>query len=151
MRDAGARDPIVAGTFTAEALMQRLASVDDWRNKKVLVTTVAGGRRELIDGLRAHGAGVTELEPYTMTPRPANDIRADWLAAAPDAVILGSAETATQLLNAVGIEAIRNLKAVVPIGPTTARGLAKVGIHAEPPEQATFAAAVERLRLLLSR
>ena len=149
MREAGARDPIVAEKFTAEALLERLVRLEEWRNRNVLITTVAGGRRELIEGLRARGANVTELEPYAMTPRSPSDIRADWLGAKPDAVILGSAETATQLLNAVGIEAIRNLKAVVPIGPTTARGLAMVGIHADPPEQATFAAAVERLRLLL--
>jgi uroporphyrinogen-III synthase len=139
----------VADTFTAKALLDKLRSVESWRDRRVLVTTVAGGRRDLIDGLRADGATVTEVEPYTMTPRPARDIRDDWTAAAPDAVILGSAETAAQLINAVGIDALRSMKAIVPIGPTTAEHLAARGIKADPPARATFEAAVEKLKSTL--
>jgi uroporphyrinogen-III synthase len=151
MRDAGASEPVVAGTFTAKALFDTLRSLDAWRDRRVLITTVRGGRRDLIDGLRAEGARVTEIEPYTMTPRAAADIRADWVSAAPDAAIFGSAETAAQVIAAIGIDAVRRLKAIVPIGPTTADRLAREGIHAEPPPQATFAAAVETLKSLVSR
>ena len=149
MRDAGSAEPVVAGTFTAAALLDTLRPLDAWRDRNVLITTVAGGRRDLIDGLGREGARVTELEPYTMTPRPAVEIRRDWETAAPDAVIIGSFDSASQLIQAVGLDAIRALTAIVPIGPTTAQGLASIGIAAEPPTQATFAAAVERLKSLL--
>jgi uroporphyrinogen-III synthase len=149
MRDAGARDPIVADTFTAAALWEKLQSLETWSGKRVLVTTVAGGRRDLIDGLHAHDAEVIEIEAYAMQPRTRDEIRHDWASAAPDAVIVGSAETARRLVDAVGVAALRGLKAIVPIGPTTAEVLAVMGINAEPPAKATFAAAVEKLKSLL--
>ena len=149
MRDAGAREPVVGSTFTARALWETLQPLDAWAQRRVLVTTVSGGRRELIDGLRAEGAIVTELEPYTMTPRPAADIRRDWQNAEPDAAIIASAQTAHRLIEAVGVDALRNLKAIVPIGPTTSEALAKAGILAEPPDRATFADAIEKLKSLL--
>ena len=145
MRDAGSSEPIVADTFTANALVEKLEALDAWRDRTVLVTTVAGGRREVIDGLRARGANVTEIEPYTMAARPAGDIRHDWQIAAPDAVILGSAETARRLVDAVGLAPLRDLRAIVPIGPTTAAVLNGAGLHYQLPEQATFASAVTKL------
>ena len=149
IRDAGGSQPMVASVFTARALWESLKPIIEWHNQRVLVTTVDDGTRDLIDGLRSANARVTELQPYSMIKRPESEIRADWSSAMPDAVILGSAKTAAHLIHSVGIEAIQNLRAVVPIGPTTAAGLARLGIHAEPPEQATFAAAVEKLRSLL--
>jgi uroporphyrinogen-III synthase len=146
MRDAGAADPIVAERFTAEALWEKLQRLDAWRDRRVLVTTIAGGRREVIDGLRSQGAAVTELEAYSMHPRPLDDIRHDWTSARPDAVIVGSAESARRLVDAVGIATLHDLEAIVPIGPTTADVLSTMGIEAEPPSQATFVAAVEKLR-----
>ena len=60
-------------------------------------------------------------------------------------MILGSAETTRQLIQAIGVAPMCALKAVVPIGPTTAAALASAGIPAEPPGEATFAAAIEQL------
>lgn len=148
MRDAGASEPIVAETFTASALLATLRPLDTWRDRTVLITTVAGGRRDLIDGLRAEGARVTELEPYVMTPRSTREIHDDWAAARADAVILGSAENARRLIEAVGVEALRDLKAIVPIGPTTAAVLTDAGLNYHLPGQATFAAAVAKLESL---
>ena len=148
MRDAGAMEPVVGGVFTAKALLETLTPLDAWRNRQVLITTVAGGRRDLIDGLRALGSSVTELEPYTMIARRRDDIRADWAAALPDAVILGSAETARQLIGAIGLESLGELHAIVPIGPTTAAALDGTGLRYELPDQATFAAAVRKLESL---
>jgi uroporphyrinogen-III synthase len=145
MRDAGSAEAIVADTFTAGALLEKLDGLDSWRDRTVLITTVAGGRRDLIDGLRARGASVTEIEPYTMTARPAGDIRHDWNTAAPDAVILGSAETARRLVDAVGLAPLRDLQAIVPIGPTTAAVLDGAGLRHALPDQATFASAVAKL------
>ena len=149
MRAAGAMNPIVADRFTAKALWEKFKPLDSWPRRRVLVTTVAGGRRDLIDGLRSAGADVTELEAYSMHPRALDDIRHDWTAAAPDAVIVGSAETARRLVDAVGIATLEDLKAIVPIGPTTAEVLSVMGINAEPPARATFADAVEKIKSLL--
>ena len=149
IRDAAGAEPIVGSIFTAKSLWERLKPIGDWHNQRVLVTTVDDGTRDLIDGLRSVNARVTEVEPYSMIKRPESDVRADWFHARPDAVILGSAKTAIRLIECVGLDEIANLKAVVPIGPTTAAGLERLGIHAEPPEQATFAAAVQKLRSLL--
>lgn len=143
--DAGAVDPVVADTFTAKALWEKLQSLGKWRGMDVLVATVAGGRRDLLDGLIVTGANVTEVETYVMTPRTAAAIRKDWKAARAHALILGSAATAQALVDAIGIEAIRGLRAVVPIGPTTAAALKERGLCAEPPPQATFGAVIDQL------
>jgi uroporphyrinogen-III synthase len=148
MREAGAAEPIVADTFNARALWETLRSLDAWPGRRVLVTTVAGGRRDLIDALRIAGALVEEVEAYTMVPRSREAIREEWNLARPDAVILGSASTASHLIDAIGLSALSRLRAVVPIGPTTAAALASMGIDAEPPKQATFAAVVDALRAI---
>lgn len=146
--DAGAVDPVVADTFTAKALWEKLQALGSWRGMDVLVATVQGGRRDLIDGLCAAGAKVTELEAYRMVPRAADHVRKDWNSARPDALIVGSAATAHVLVDAIGAPAIRALRAVVPIGPTTAAALAEHGIVAQPPAQATYPAVISKLALL---
>jgi uroporphyrinogen-III synthase len=143
--EAGAVDPIVAETFTARALWEKLRALGSWRGMDVLVATVEGGRRDLIDGLVGAGAKVTELEAYRMVARSAADIRKEWNAARPDALILGSAATAHTLIDAIGITALCALRLVCPIGPTTAAALAEYGVVAVPPAQATFPAVIDRL------
>jgi uroporphyrinogen III methyltransferase/synthase len=145
---AGARQPIYADSFNASALWEKLQRLASWHCRKVLVVTVAGGRRQLIDGMTAAGASVTEIEAYTMIVRGADDIRRDWQEARPDAVILGSASTARHLIDAIGVDTIAQLRAVVPIGPTTAAALAELRIQADPPRQATFASAIDTLTAL---
>ena len=80
-----------------------------------------------------------------MLPRSVRDIRKEWKAGHPDALILGSAATAHTLIDAIGVPAILALRVVVPIGPTTAAALADHGIVAEPPAQATFPAVIAKL------
>ncbi len=143
--EAGAIDPVIAETFTAKALWEKLQALGSWRGMDVLVATVAGGRRDLIDGLLAAGAKVTELEAYRMVPRSASEIRKDWRAADPDALIVGSASTAHALIDAIGINSLRALRIVVPIGSTTATALAEHGIVAEPPPQATYPMVISKL------
>ena len=149
--DAGAVDPIVAETFTAKALWGKLQTLGSWRGVDVLVTTVEGGRRDLIDGLVGAGARVTELEAYRMVPRHATDIRIDCTTGRPDVLMLGSASTAHVWIVALGLDAIRALRIVVPIGPTTAAALAEHGITAEPPREATFPAVISKLVALRAR
>ncbi|HEX8031281.1 MAG TPA: uroporphyrinogen-III synthase [Vicinamibacterales bacterium] len=145
MAAAGASPPVVSGTGGAEDLWERLQPLETWPGRRVLVATVPGGRRELIEGLRSAGASVEEVECYTMRTRDASEIRRDWESAQPDAVLLASPSAARQVVAAVGVDTLRALKAVIPIGRTTAAALASVGIDAEPPAVATFEAIIERL------
>ena len=145
MAAAGASPPIISGTGGAVDLCDRLHGLEAWTTRKVLVATVPGGRRELIDGLRSAGAHIDEVECYSMRTRDVAEIKRDWAAARPDAVLLASPSTARQIVIAVGVAAIRELKAVIPIGRTTAAELSAAGIDAEPAATATFEAIVERL------
>lgn len=145
---AGAVDPVHADRYNAQALWEKLRPLDAWQGRRVLVATVGGGRRDIIDGLTMEGVMVTEVEAYAMTPRPARSIQEDWHRAHPDAVILGSGAAARQLVAAIGADAVRGLKAVIAIGPTTASALSAAGIPAIMPPRATFAAAVAHLASL---
>ncbi len=151
MREAGASDPVIGTSFNANSLWEALRGLDQWEGRRVLIPGVAGGRREIVDELRARGAIVTEVEAYSMTARPADAIRRDWLHADPDAVILGSPATARRLIHAVGVDALRELKAVVAIGPTTQAALSEVSLVSRVPRDATFASAVETLRDLAAQ
>jgi uroporphyrinogen-III synthase len=146
MREAGASDPVVGEAFNAKALWETLRPLDDWKGRRVLMPRVAGGRQELIDGLRSEDAIVTEIEAYTMTARPHDAIRRDWLHADPEAVILGSPATARRLIHALGVDALGELKAIIAIGPTTHAALKEAGVAARMPREATFLSAVDELR-----
>lgn len=148
MREAGASEPVVGDTFNAKSLWATLRPLDAWKGKRVLLPGVAGGRRELIDGLQSAGAIVTEIEAYVVTVRPFDEIRRDWLQADPDAVILGSPATARRLIEAVGVDALKELKAIVAIGPTTQSALTEVALVSRLAREATFLSAVDTLRSL---
>jgi uroporphyrinogen-III synthase len=142
---AGTYAPVVADTFNARALWARLKPLVAWPQQRVLIVTVAGGRRELVDAVRAEGATVDEIEAYAMVPRPAEDIRREWAHGRPDALILASPSSVRHLLDAIGRPALDRLKAIVPIGQTTAAAISAAGLRGDPPGQATFTAVVERL------
>jgi len=149
--EAGGTEPVVGNIHTASGLWEWLSGLDDWPQRRVLVTTVPEGRRELIDALRAAGAAVTEIEAYSMTPASPDRIREAWQRANPEAVIIGSASTARHLLDAVGTDALAAVKMVVAIGPTTAAALAERKISSTMPAHATFAAAMDHLTDLRSQ
>lgn len=142
---AGTFAPVVADTFGAVALWTRLQPLEAWSEKRVLIVTVAGGRRELVDAIRGEGGTVDEVEAYAMVPRPPEDVRHDWALGRADALILASPSSVKHLLAAIGRPALDRLKAIVPIGHTTAAAIAAAGLHGDPPRQATFTAVVERL------
>jgi len=145
MRAAGAADPIVAERAGAGALWHRLRDEDTWAGRRVLIATVPGGRQELIDGLRAAGADVDAIDCYAMQTRAVADIKRDWDNARPQAALLASPSTVQRLVEAIGVDALRGLRAIVPIGLTTAAALANIGIESLPPEVATFEAVVAEL------
>lgn len=139
--------PLVGQSAGADALWAAMA-MNDWNGSRVLVPTVPGGRRTLIEGLRQAGAVVTEVEAYRMTPRPAAQIRLDWLAAAPDAAVISSPSTASGLIAGVGTDALATLSAIVVIGPTTAAALAAAGVPCQQAARADFREAARTLARL---
>jgi uroporphyrinogen-III synthase len=130
--------PFVAGNAGADALWEELKDRDTWPGRRVLVPTVAGGRRGVIDGLRAAGATVTDVEVYRMIPRAADAVARDWRALAPDAVVLASPSAASLLVGAIGTPALQTLRAVVAMGATTAAALRQAGVNASVPPAADF-------------
>ena len=120
LRENGiAIEPVVSGESGADALWQVLKN-EPWRDTRVLLPVVEGGRQTIIDGLKNAGALITIIEAYRMVPRPAKEIAADWAAAKPDAVVMASPSAVNTLIDAIGSDAIASLSAVVAIGPTTA-------------------------------
>jgi uroporphyrinogen-III synthase len=142
---AGAVDPVVGDDAGAESLWAALQSRDTWAGRRVLVPNVSGGRRVLIDGLVAAGAHVTVVEAYAMTPRPAPEIAAAWTTIAPDAVVIVSPSTATLLAAAVGAAAMREVRAAVAMGATTAAALAAIGVPASVPPASDFVSLARHL------
>jgi uroporphyrinogen-III synthase len=118
----------------------------DWAGTRVLVPTTAGGRHLLADGLRAAGARVDEVEAYAMRARDPRAIAGDWMAAAPDAVVVGSARAADLLAAAIGAEPLRAERVVVAIGPATAAALARHDVRSVQPSRADFTEAARLVR-----
>ena len=133
--DAGAVSvPVVAATPGAEALWTVLMGQDRWPGRRVLLPTVAGGLRILRDRMEAAGAAVDEVEAYSMTPYPPDELRARWLALGPEAAVFASPSAVRLAAQALGRPALAGLRVVVAIGPTTASALADLGVsHSVPP------------------
>ncbi len=149
--EAGADPPpVVAARPGAEALLKCLLPCDSWPGRRVLIPRAKDGKRDLVDGLRDQGALVDDVEAYRMRPRADAEIRRAWSAARPDATVIASPPAAETLVRALGVPALRELKAVVAIGATTAATLASLGIDAAVPTTASAAAAARCLAELAS-
>jgi uroporphyrinogen-III synthase len=140
--------PLTTAVPGADALWAAIEPLGPWSARRVLVLTTPGGRTTLADQLRAAGAHVDIVEAYRMEPRPLDEIRRDWHAAAPDAVIIGSPRAAQTLAEAIGRAGLARLEAVVAIGPTTGEAVTALGIPCVVSPSATFAAAVETMARL---
>ncbi|MGQ0737395.1 MAG: uroporphyrinogen-III synthase [Acidobacteriota bacterium] len=139
--------PVTAAGDGAEALWSSLEHAAIWTQQRVVVPTTPGGRRVLIDRLREAGAIVDDVEAYRMTPRAPDAIARDW-AAAPDAVVIGSARVADVLVDVLGAGTLNALRRVVALGQTTAAALGRLGIPCQIPSRADF---TEVARLLAAR
>ncbi len=140
--------PVVGPEAGADALWAALEVMDTWTGRRVLVLSTPGGRTSLVDALRAAGAAVEVVDAYAMAPRDPARIRTDWARAAADAVVLASPRAAATLVGAIGRETVAALRAVVAIGPTTARELEALGIACMAPERAAFDAVAATLASL---
>lgn len=137
--------PVVAAAAGASPLWKDLETTEAWRGRRVLALTVADGRRELLDGLKAAGACVDEMVAYRMTPEALPEIAEKFDRAQPDAVVFASPSAVEIVIAALGSEALLRLKAIVAIGPTTASALRARGLELLVPEQAGFDHAVAKL------
>lgn len=151
LEEAGADPPpIVASEPGSKALADLLLPLDTWSGRRVLLPRAADGRRDLVESLRAAGALVDDVEAYRMRPRPDAEIRGTWTAGRLDAMVIASPQVAETLVRVLGVRVLRDLKAVVAIGPTTAAALVAYGIEASIPATTSFADAARCLAELAS-
>lgn len=139
--------PLVAEGDGAEALLTGLSGFE-WKDRRVLLPTVPGGRRVLGRWLRDAGAIIEEIDAYRMSRRSSECILADWTSARPDAAVVASPSVADALVAALGFEALRALKAVVAIGPATSSALTAAGVRHDVSPRADFIAAARCLAAL---
>ena len=142
--------PVVADESGADALWALLKQ-HDWHGVRALLPVVSGGRQTIIDGLREAGAEITVVEAYRMEPRAPRDILADWLQAAPQAVVIASPSTAHALVDAIGRDPLASLDAIVAIGPTTAAAIRARGLDAAISPAADFEATARFVKELSLR
>ena len=149
---AGAiRPPVVATQDGADALLKRLLDEPSWTDVRVLCPTVDGGRRTLIEGLRDAGAIVDEVEAYRTTPLAPTDVSAAWTAFAPDAAIVGSGRSAQALIDAMGIESLRQLRCLLVVGRSTEAAFDAAGIATELMPRADFTSTATHLASVRDR
>ena len=115
----------------------------------VLVPRAAGGREELIDGLRAAGFSVEAVEAYETRPdeRALERVAAAQRARAFDSIAFTSPRGAQAFLDAVGGPGAIAGALVGAIGPTTRRALVELGVEVHVvPEQADVPSLLDGLR-----
>ena len=139
--------PLTAADGGAEALVTALSGLE-WKDRRVLLPTVPGGRSVLSRWLRDAGAIVEEVEAYRMSPRSPERILADWTSARPDAAIVASPLTAATLVDAVGSSSLCALKVVVAIGAATSAALTAAGVPHGVSPRADFGEAARLLAKL---
>jgi uroporphyrinogen-III synthase len=141
----GARAPLTAERSGALALIEALRDAGPWPGRRCLLPRAQGGGTELADALRRLGAEVDEVVAYRTVERSPGEIAATWNEAHPDAVVVASPSAARALVGALGACALRSLRAVVAIGPTTRAALASLGVAAVTPPRADFESVAELL------
>jgi uroporphyrinogen-III synthase len=115
----------------------------------VLLLTTPGGRTTLVEHLGAAGARVDVVEAYRMVPRDPAEIRRDWAAGGAEALVLASPRAALGLIEAIGGDALKRLRAVVVIGETTASALRPFGIACDVAPDAAFESVADTVARLL--
>lgn len=133
----GVRADLVPDRFVAEGILDALADrpVDGVR---VLVARARGARPDLVEGLRARGAVVDEVELYEAVAEPA-DPGALARALAADHLTFTASSTVRSFMSLLGPEdreALRSGPRVVSIGPVTSETARAEGleVHAEASE-----------------
>lgn len=133
----GVRADLVPERFVAEGILESLSGIP-LEGVRTLVARAQGSRPELVDGLRARGAAVDEVELYASVPQPADPAA---IAAAVGAGHLTFTASSTvrsfmALMGPAEREALRGGPRVVSIGPITSETARAEGleVHAEAAE-----------------
>jgi len=133
----GIRADLVPARFVAEGILESLADrpLDGVR---ALVARARGARPELVDGLRARGALVDEVELYEAVSEPA-DPPAREAALGADYLTFTASSTVRAFMGLLGPDeraALREGPRVVAIGPITSATAREEGleVHAEAAE-----------------
>jgi uroporphyrinogen III methyltransferase/synthase len=134
----GLRADLQPATYTGAAVADALAGSADLDGAAILLPRADIAPPDLADALATAGARVTEVAAYRTVPDPdgaeaaAADLRerrADW-------ITFTSSSTVRNLLEAVGVETVRDSGArLASIGPTTSGTLREAGL--EPTIEAT--------------
>jgi uroporphyrinogen III methyltransferase/synthase len=132
----GVRADLVPETFTTAGLLEAMASGAPLRGARILCPRADVAPKDLVEGLSARGAEVTELTAYrTVADNKGVEVAADALARnAVDWITFTSGSTVRHVVAAVGAEAVRRSRArLASIGPSTSRALRQAGLepHAE--------------------
>ncbi|HTA46604.1 MAG TPA: uroporphyrinogen-III C-methyltransferase [Bryobacteraceae bacterium] len=118
---------VVAEQYVAEGLLDALAGYD-LNGANVLIARAAVARDLLPNELARRGARVDVVEAYrTVAPPGLPQHAAEVLAGGPRWITFTSSSTVQNLVDAVGSEALRNVRAA-SIGPVTSATLRKFGI-----------------------
>jgi len=133
----GVRADLVPERFVAEGILESLRETP-LDGVPVLVARARGSRPELVDGLRARGAEVDEVELYEAVPEPA-DPAAVAAALAASHLTFTASSTVRSFMGLLGPgerAALRGGPRVVSIGPVTSDTARAEGleVHAEAAE-----------------
>jgi uroporphyrinogen III methyltransferase/synthase len=148
LADHGVRADLVPERFVAEGILEALADrpLDGVR---ALVARARGARPDLVDGLRARGARVDELELYAAVPQPADPADRE-AALTADYLTFTASSTVRSFVGLLDPEDRARLNGAVPrvvsIGPITSATAREEGltVHAEAAEH-TIPGLVEAL------
>lgn len=133
----GVRADLVPERFVAEGILDALAGTP-LDGVRTLVARARGSRPELVDGLRARGALVDEVELYAAVPQPAEPGQLA-AALAADHLTFTASSTVRSFMALMGPderEALRSGPRVISIGPITSDTAREEGleVHAEAAE-----------------
>jgi uroporphyrinogen III methyltransferase/synthase len=118
---------VMAEQYIAEGLLDALAGYD-LKGATVLIARAAVARDLLPNELARRGARVDVVEAYrTVAPPDLAQHAADVLARGPGWITFTSSSTVQNLVDAIGSEALRNVR-TASIGPVTSATLRKYGI-----------------------
>jgi len=129
---SGIRPDLQPKTYTGAAVAEALGAAADLDGVAVLLPRADIAPRQLADALAARGARVTEVTAYRTVPdtQGARSAEDDLRAGRVDWVTFTSSSTVRNVVDAVGVDAVRGSGArIASIGPTTSGTLRDAGLE----------------------
>jgi len=128
LRDRGIRADVVPERFVAEGILEALASID-LDAARILVARARGSRPDLVDGLRARGAEVTEVHLYEAVPEPVPPLELERALTA-DYLTFTASSTVRHFVEQLPDGAPEELSPrVITIGPITSEAVRERGLR----------------------